>query len=206
MEISIRYTKDLGNSSIYVRVRSIDGKYYDFTSHVLSTSELSTCKSYLTEYQDSSITDSLYSTDVAIPNDVIYIIEIVDSYDNSVIGYGTTEIPLYKDQIETRIEQIYSDFHPITQTSVLIDHNYQTADALRYVDENGDGIENAIVLAYKKDDYVAGNIGPTFIQGSTYTDTFGRWKNKIILNSGLNYIIQIYKPGVTNVSTIEIDL
>jgi hypothetical protein len=206
MEISIRYTKGLGNSSIYVRVRSIDGKYYDFTSHVLSASELSTCKNYLTEYQDSSTIDSLYSTDVTIPNDGIYIIEIVDSYDKSVIGCEDTEIPLYKDQIVSKVEQIYSNFHPITQTSVLIDHNYQTIDALRYVDENGDGIENAIVLAYKKDDYVANNIGPTFIYGSTYTDTFGRWKNKIILDSGSNYIIQIYKPGITNISTIEIDL
>ena len=43
--------------------------------------------------------------------------------------------------------------------SVAVDHNYGGADALRYVTQNGAGIEDAVVRAYLSSEYSQGNRG-----------------------------------------------
>jgi hypothetical protein len=64
-----RYEKGHGNSSIYARVRNQASGFWNFTTQAWVLSESANTKSFLTEYPDTDPIDSLYSADVAFPDE-----------------------------------------------------------------------------------------------------------------------------------------
>ena len=88
--------------------------------------------------------------------------------------------------------------------NVLINHNYSSSDYLRFIDSNGNGIDNAIINIYLKSEYIIGNSSESLSRGSTTTTVDGRWKNSIRVDQGFVYIVEFYKQGSFQISTIEI--
>jgi hypothetical protein len=84
---SIRYTKSLGNSVVYVRLRDGAGNYWDWSNMVWALAETGASKLFLTEEPDSSPTESLYVRTVDIPA-LTYstILEYVDNVTHNTIG------------------------------------------------------------------------------------------------------------------------
>jgi hypothetical protein len=59
--------------------------------------------------------------------------------------------------------------------SVEVDHDYGTADALRFTTSGGLGIDGATIRAYLKSDWDADLRGDAYVKGRAETDVNGRW-------------------------------
>lgn len=92
MLLFIRYTKGLGDSAIYTRLRDATGQYWDFTASAWSATLTTNCKAFLSEslIVDPDATDALYSTTKTIPAGGPWIEETVLDSTNKVLGYDNT--------------------------------------------------------------------------------------------------------------------
>ena len=87
--------------------------------------------------------------------------------------------------------------------SVVVDHDYGGADALAYKTAGGVGIDNAVIRAYLKTDYDAGNTGSGYIVATTTTDVNGRWTNQMNLDPA-TYTLYYFKQGAYGPDTQEV--
>ena len=91
MLLFIRYTKSLGDTAIYARLRNATGQYWDFLTGTWSATLTSNCKAFLTEYLDTDPYDSYYSATVNIwPVGGPWVEEGVIDATGRVIGVNTT--------------------------------------------------------------------------------------------------------------------
>jgi len=87
--------------------------------------------------------------------------------------------------------------------AVAVDHNFGGTDVLRYVDGDGNGIDNADIWIYLKSDYDAGNVSSNYVKAKTNTDVNGRWANPVNLDPAI-YTVYFYKQGEYGPNTQEI--
>lgn len=87
--------------------------------------------------------------------------------------------------------------------SVVVDHDTGGADALAYKTAGGVGIDNAVIRAYLKSDYDAGNTGSAYIKATTTTDVNGRWTNQMNLDPA-TYTLYYFKQGSYGPDTQEV--
>lgn len=95
MQQSIRYTKTLGNSAIYFRLRGKGadaGKFWNFVTLAWVTPQINDCRVFATEYADNDPYDSEYATEVTVPTGGPYIVEAVLASNSEVLGTDTTAI------------------------------------------------------------------------------------------------------------------
>jgi len=86
MNESIRYDKGLGNSEVYARVVN-NTQFYNFSTVAWVDSEVSGCRIFLTEYPDSSTTQSWYAENLpAVPVGGPYGVDIVRLSSGDTIG------------------------------------------------------------------------------------------------------------------------
>jgi hypothetical protein len=83
-----------------------------------------------------------------------------------------------------------------------VDHDTGGTDSLRYL-HNGLGVDDATIRAYLKADYDAGVYTE---RGRSHTKSDGRWAQPMYLDSGLTYTITFAKPGVFEVSKVEVEV
>lgn len=114
--ISIRYDKGLGNSAISARMLYGLG-YWDFANQVESAEDTANCRVYLTELPTSSLTNSWYTVDVALPAAPgPFPIEIFDAEGNligddlapgtaatSTGGAGSTGVGITREQLAIKV-------------------------------------------------------------------------------------------------------
>lgn len=86
-----------------------------------------------------------------------------------------------------------------------VNHNTGSADNLRYTYAAA-GVDDGQIKAYLKADYDAGNVGASYVRGSSVTGPDGRWLRPIYLNTGFTYTIVFYKQGRYAVSTKEVTI
>ncbi len=87
--------------------------------------------------------------------------------------------------------------------SVVVDHDTGGTDALAYKTSGGVGIDNAVIRAYLKTDYDAGNLGSAYIKATTTTDVNGRWSNQMNLDPA-TYTLYYFKQGAYGPDTQEV--
>ncbi len=87
--------------------------------------------------------------------------------------------------------------------SVVVDHDYGGADALAYKTAGGVGIDNAVIRAYLKTDYDAGNTGSAYIKASITTDVNGQWSAQMNLDPE-TYTLYYFKQGAYGPDTQEV--
>jgi hypothetical protein len=93
MVLFIRYTKSLGDSAIYTRLRNATGQFWDFVAAAWVNSLVADCKVFLLEsvFPDDVSQDALYSATASIPNGGPWVEETVLVSSGKVIGYDNTE-------------------------------------------------------------------------------------------------------------------
>ena len=86
-------------------------------------------------------------------------------------------------------------------TSVKVDHNYQTPDALRYT-YHGTPISDAVVRVFRAADWDSGlrDVG----LANTVTREDGRWASSFYLTPGLDYVICFSKEASYGPDTARI--
>ena len=90
----IRYTKNLGSTAIYTRLRNDSGQYWDFSYLVWVNDDLTVrTRVYLTETQDADAVEALYSAEVSIPSGTRWVEETVLASTSRVIGYNYVVAP-----------------------------------------------------------------------------------------------------------------
>lgn len=62
------------------------------------------------------------------------------------------------------------------------------------VDNQGNPIDNATIVAYTSSDYYSERTGVENKRGTTYTDSLGRWIRPLMLEPG-NYVVTIHAPN-----------
>src|SRR5204863_268221 len=77
---------------------------------------------------------------------------------------------------------------PIGTGSVAVDHNYPTANSLKFQTGGGQGIGGALVRAYLASEYAA-NPATATIRGQTLTLDSGAWANVIDLDPGAYKVV-----------------
>lgn len=87
--------------------------------------------------------------------------------------------------------------------ATLVDHDYGTIDALRYVDPSGNGIAFAEVKAIRTSDYQAGRRSNSYVKGRIVTDSDGRWQNPMNLFAD-TYTMIFYLPGAFGPDTRQV--
>jgi hypothetical protein len=87
--------------------------------------------------------------------------------------------------------------------SVVVNHDTGGADALRYVTDEGAGIDNAVIRAYLKSDYDAGDRGEAFVRATSTTDSSGRWARDMRLDPG-TYVLEFTAQGRYGPDTEEV--
>jgi len=87
--------------------------------------------------------------------------------------------------------------------SVVVDHDTGGTDALAYKTSGGAGIDNAVVRAYLKTDYDAGNTGSAYIKATTTTDVNGRWTAQMNLDPA-TYTLYFFKQNTYGPDTQEV--
>lgn len=227
MLTSITYDSGL---FLFACFRNSNGKYFNFNTSTWDEIYSTDCGYMLTEYVYDSATFSLYMLTYSITFTFPIILEIwnaenpfeqtellgVDTipiqfkFDdtNNVYSYvdnisvDTTnlvtseEFDLGKTEIINSINNIYGD--------VLVNHNYPSVDNMRFIDEHGNGIDNAVIIAFLKEDYINNRKSHAYIKAFTTTKMDGRWKSDFMLDKDLTYIVEFYKQGEFNIATKEI--
>lgn len=99
-----------------------------------------------------------------------------------------------------RVESVLVDVTPVLVSDlsgtgmVPVDHDYGGADALRIVDPDGAGVQDATITAYLAADYNAGNRTVNYVRGRTTTSVSGRWRSPLALDIG-SYVLIVAKPS-----------
>lgn len=86
--------------------------------------------------------------------------------------------------------------------TALVNHNYGSAEALRYITAGGQGVEAAIIRIWKKADFEANDFDTAC--GVTMTNADGNWVNPVALETGFTYVVQFHKPGLYGPDNVEV--
>ncbi len=110
MIASIRYNKNAGNAAIYSRLRNVTGLFWNFSTLAWVTPEVTACRVYLSEIQDSDPAESLYAADVLIPTGGPWIIEAVLAVTGACMGGEATppDVPTAPDN--ATLQALRTDF------------------------------------------------------------------------------------------------
>lgn len=98
------------------------------------------------------------------------------------------------------VETVLLDVTPVLVSdlsgtgTVPVDHNYGGTDALRVVDPDGAGIQDAAITAYLAADYNAGRRTVNYVRGRTTTSVSGRWRSPLSLDAS-SYVLVIARPA-----------
>jgi len=190
MNKSHRYTIGLGNATIFLRIRNSIREYYNFITGEWDAAESADTQKFMTEYPDSSPLDSGYVVEFTAPTGGPFDVEIVDSTDSTVIALTDTTSSSASGS-GSEIER------------VVIDHNYEGANALAYRTSLDVGVQGATVTAYLKSDYDADRRSSEYIQGVTLTVAGGVWSNTMSLIPG-TYTLVFKKIGYFGPDTTEV--
>lgn len=91
---------------------------------------------------------------------------------------------------------------PPFPNTVQLDEDYGGEASLRYDTPDGTAIGGAQVRVYRKIDYDLENYDSAI--GVTTTDTTGGWTDPVIVEAGLTYTVQFFKPGAYGPDTQEV--
>lgn len=86
--------------------------------------------------------------------------------------------------------------------TVMVNHDIQTFDNLRYLAPNGDPIADAEVYIFKKSEYLSDRFDNAL--GRTTTRTDGRWYDAIPVQAGDTYTVVLFKQGEYGPNVIDI--
>lgn len=78
--------------------------------------------------------------------------------------------------------------------AIAVDHDTGGAGNLTYKTGGGAGIDNATVQAYLQTDYDAGNLGITYLKGTSTTNVDGEWEKQMMLDAG-TYAFRFFKQA-----------
>ncbi len=87
-------------------------------------------------------------------------------------------------------------------STVMVDHNYPTTDALRVLNAAGEPVENAVIRIFRPEDFYSSNTSTW--EASTTSDLDGYWVDPIALDSALTWVVHIQKPTVYGPGHVEI--
>lgn len=87
-------------------------------------------------------------------------------------------------------------------STVMVDHNYPTTDALRVVNSSGDPVENAVIRIFKPEAYYSSQTSTW--EAMTTTDIDGKWIDPIALENAKTWVVHIQKPTVYGPMHLEI--
>lgn len=90
-------------------------------------------------------------------------------------------------------------------STVKVNHNTGGPDMLRIVDDHGNGIENANIYVYLKDDWDNGLRNSAYCKRWSMTDGDGRWSWSVFLEPGIYYFI-IDSPGYEQQQLKEVEV
>ncbi len=79
------------------------------------------------------------------------------------------------------------------ENTVVVNHDHDLPDSLRYLTPGGTPIKDAQIRVYLKADYDAVRL--TAPEGVTMTDANGRWRHAVLVRPGFSYVIQFLKPN-----------
>lgn len=88
---------------------------------------------------------------------------------------------------------------------VEVDHDTGGTDNLRYVTANGIGIDNAVIYAFLRADWDAGNRGIAAVRARSLTNVEGRWEWPMLLDPGW-YVMYYFEQGDWGPDTITIQV
>jgi hypothetical protein len=86
--------------------------------------------------------------------------------------------------------------------TVMVNHDIQEFDYLRYLAPNGDPIDSAEVYLFKKSEYASDKFDNAL--GRTLTRADGRWQEAIPAQAGDTYTVVLFKQGEFGPDTIDI--
>lgn len=87
--------------------------------------------------------------------------------------------------------------------SISVGTNYGSTNALKYQTSGGAGVDNAVIRAYLKSDYDAGNTGEAFVQGRTMTKVGGVFIAPLMLDAAV-YTLVYEKQNEYGPDTVEV--
>lgn len=102
--------------------------------------------------------------------------------------------------VAVNVETVLLDVTPVLVSdlagagSIPVDHDYGGPDALRVVDPDGAGVQDAAITAYLAADYNAGNRTVNYVRGRTTTSVSGRWRSPLSLDAA-EYVLVVAKPA-----------
>jgi hypothetical protein len=85
MLATIRDARGQGDAALYVRVRDVVARFWNFVTQTWSSTETAECRVFLVEYQDADTVEARYLAGVTLPADDV-VIEYVRASDALVIG------------------------------------------------------------------------------------------------------------------------
>jgi hypothetical protein len=85
MLATIRDARGQGDAALYVRVRDVVARFWNFVTQTWSSTEMAECRVFLVEYQDADTVEARYLAGVTLPADDV-VIEYVRASDALVIG------------------------------------------------------------------------------------------------------------------------
>ena len=86
--------------------------------------------------------------------------------------------------------------------TVMVNHDIQVSDNLRYLAPNGEPIVSAEVYVFKKSEYLSDTFDNAL--GRTTTREDGRWQDAIPVQAGDTYTVVLYKQGYYGPDVIDI--
>ena len=86
--------------------------------------------------------------------------------------------------------------------TVMVNHDIQEFDNLRYLAPNGDPIADAEVYVFKKSEYTSDQFDNAL--GRTLTRHDGRWQDAIPVQAGDTYTVVLFKQGLYGPDVIDI--
>lgn len=89
MHATYRDVKGLGNAALYVRLRDLTGRYWNWTTGAWAGAESADTRATLTERPDGDPLESRYSVEIVLPDEQVAI-EFVRASDGAVRAYEDT--------------------------------------------------------------------------------------------------------------------
>ncbi len=83
---------------------------------------------------------------------------------------------------------------PQGKGTVVVDHNYGGPEALAYKTSSGQGIDNAVIQAFREVDWNAGRRDARYIVASSRTNIHGHWEMPMLLDPA-TYVLLFCKQG-----------
>jgi hypothetical protein len=115
--------------------------------------------------------------------------------------------PVYKIEVGGEPAELAGPYLPSAGTGdTCIDHDYGGLDNLAYVDTNGQGIVGATILLFNKTDYDNGARTAEEAIAASATGANGRWRYKLCVCCGREYVLVLEKPDVCGPDVCELTI